>query len=119
MNEHMANRPPYIPGTPDELDAMAAAPENHTVIFENDQVRVLKVLVRPGEVEKPHTHKWPSVFTITSMPKIKYFNEEGVACPPSGNRQEGVPFWLGPEGVHYVENPEDRPLEAIRVELKS
>ncbi len=57
MNEHMANRPPYIPGTPDELDAMLAAPENHTVIFENDQVRVLKVLVRPGEVEKPHTHK--------------------------------------------------------------
>ncbi len=117
-NEHMAHRPPYIPGTPDELDAMPAAPDNHEVVFENERVRVLKVLVRPGEVEKPHTHRWPSVFTITSMPRIKYYNEEGVECPSTGNRREGVPFWLGPEGVHYVENLEDFPLEAIRVELK-
>ncbi|MFP6869815.1 MAG: hypothetical protein VCE91_10795 [Nitrospinota bacterium] len=109
---------PYVPGTPDELDAVIAAPDNHEVLIENEHVRVLKVIVRAGEVEKKHTHKWPSVFTITKRPKIKYFNEkdEEVALgPPPG---EGAPFWLGPEGGHWVENPDEFDLEAIRIELK-
>jgi len=112
-------RPPFIPGTPEALDAVAAAPKNHEILFENDRVRVVRVLVRPGEVEEKHTHKWPSVFTITSMPEIRYYNEKGELCPPSGTRREGVPFWIGSEGVHWVENVDARPLEGIRVELKS
>ena len=81
MSENAAmKRPEYAPGTPEELDAVVAAPGNHEVIFENDRVRVLRVTIRPGELEKQHTHKWESVFTITSMPKITYYNEKGEAC---------------------------------------
>lgn len=108
---------PYVSGTADELDAVAAAPLNHEVIIENDLVRVLRVTVRAGEIEEKHTHKWPSVFTITKRPRIKYFNDQGqvdLGSPP----EEGVPFWLEPEGVHWVENPADFDLEAIRIELK-
>lgn len=86
--------------------------------FENERGWVLKVLVRSGKVEKSHTHRCPSVFTVTSMPKIKYFYEKEEECPRSRKRAEGVPFWLDPERVHCVENPEDRPLEAIRVEFE-
>lgn len=117
-NNNKVPRSPYIAGTPDALDAVIAAPDNHEVVFENETVRVLKVLVRPGEIEKEHTHRWPSVFTITSMPKIKYYNHNGEECPLDGTRQEGVPFWIEPEGLHAVENPSDVNLEAIRVELK-
>lgn len=46
-------------------------------------------------------------------------DEQGIECPRNVNREEGVPFWNGPEVVHYVENPEGYPLEAVRVELKS
>ena len=111
-------RPEYVPGTPEELDAVVAAPENHEVIFENERVRVLRVTIRPGELEKRHAHKWESVFTITSMPKITYYNEKGEACPLGERREEGVPFWLEREGLHAVENHGDKPLEAIRVEVK-
>ena len=45
---------------PAELDALAAAPENHTLLFENDAVRVLDTLVRPSQVVPLHTHQWPS-----------------------------------------------------------
>ncbi len=111
-------RPPFIPGTPEELDAVIAAPANHEVLFENDRVRVLRVIMQPGEVEKKHTHKWPSVFTITSLPEIRYYNDKGKLCPPSGTRREGVPIWIEPEGVHWVENVGSRIFEGIRIELK-
>ena len=47
---------------PDATDAVAAAPENHKVILENDAVRVLEAIVPLHSREVPHTHPWPSVF---------------------------------------------------------
>jgi len=47
---------------PDATDAVAAAPENHKVILENDTVRVLEATVPLHSREVPHTHFWPSVF---------------------------------------------------------
>ena len=46
----------------DSTDAVAAAPENHKVILENDMVRVLEARVPLHSREVPHTHFWPSVF---------------------------------------------------------
>ena len=111
-------RPPYIPGTPEELDAVAAAPDNHEVLIDNDRVRVVRVTIKPGELERMHTHKWPSVFIITSLPKIVYYTEKMQAVPPSGTRREGIPIFIEPEGVHAVENQDTRPFEGIRIELK-
>jgi len=111
-------RPPYIPGTPEELDAVIAAPDNHEVLIDNDRVRVLRVAIRPGELEHMHTHRWPSVFIITSLPKIVYYTEKMEAVPPSGTRREGVPIFIEPEGVHAVENKDTRLFEGIRIELK-
>ncbi|MGD0133283.1 MAG: hypothetical protein ABSE57_14635, partial [Bryobacteraceae bacterium] len=47
---------------PDSTDAVAAAPEHHKVILENDAVRVLEARVPLPSHEPPHTHPWPSVF---------------------------------------------------------
>lgn len=47
---------------PDSTDAVAAAPENHKVILENDTVRVIEAAVPLHSREVPHTHFWPSVF---------------------------------------------------------
>jgi hypothetical protein len=48
--------------TPDSTDAVAAAPDHHKVILENDAVRVLEARVPLHSNEPPHTHPWPSVF---------------------------------------------------------
>jgi len=40
---------------PDSLDAAIAAPAHHTVLFENDRVRVLDTCVRPGETVPLHS----------------------------------------------------------------
>lgn len=47
---------------PDATDAVAAAPENHKVVLENDTVRVIEATVPLHSKEVPHTHFWPSVF---------------------------------------------------------
>ena len=49
-----------------DLDAVRAAPGNHRVVLENDEVRVLPVDVGPGETEAIHEHRWPSVLHIQS-----------------------------------------------------
>ena len=49
---------------PASLDAMAAAPDHHEVLLENDRVRVLDSIVGPGDSTPVHTHRWPSVLYI-------------------------------------------------------
>ncbi len=109
---------PYVPGTPEALDAVIAAPASHEVVFENASVRTLRVIVRAGEAVEKHSHRCQRVFIIGKRPKIKYFAVDGGEVPIEGGPPPGEPMWLGPEGVHWVENPGDFDFEAIRVEFK-
>lgn len=49
---------------PSSYDAVAAAPDNHRVVFENEKVRVLEVTINPGEKEPFHEHPLFSVMNI-------------------------------------------------------
>lgn len=111
---------------PDSLDAVAAAPDSHVVLLENERVRVLEVVIQPGEREPVHTHRWPSVMLTDSAARIRYYGEDGELAFESAERAPGetaevaepAPNWLGPEGPHAVENIDTVPFHAIRVELK-
>lgn len=39
------------------LDAVAAAPKHHKVLFENDNVRVIEVTLEPNDEEPIHHHR--------------------------------------------------------------
>ena len=62
---------------PPELDAMEAAPGHHTLLFENDAVRVLDAHVEPGETVPVHTHRWPSVLYVLSASDFVRRDPEG------------------------------------------
>jgi hypothetical protein len=47
---------------PEHLDALIADPEHHQLLLENEYVRVLDVMIRPGEITELHTHQWPPRF---------------------------------------------------------
>jgi hypothetical protein len=69
----------------DATDAVAAAPENHKVILENDQVRVLEATVPLHSKEPPHTHFWPSVFfEQTSGPGDPPFQKVSIRWSEGG-----------------------------------
>ncbi|MDQ8027301.1 MAG: hypothetical protein REJ23_01135 [Brevundimonas sp.] len=109
----------------DPLDAVAAAPGNHVVVFENDQVRVLAVTVAPGETEPPHVHRWPSVMHIQNAQPLTdiLFEERDGALVEVRRVQlpEGPPppaLWFQPEGPHAIHNGGSEPFRALRIELK-
>jgi quercetin dioxygenase-like cupin family protein len=99
-----------------ELDATVAAPGNHRVVFENDEVRVLEVTVPPGTREPLHVHRLPAVIYLESSPHlIEHLQDGGVR--DLGARPGNV-RWLPVSQGHAMENVDSFPLRAIRVELK-
>src|SRR3954452_18464053 len=66
-----------------ELDAVKAAPKHHKVLFENDRVRVLEVILPPNDEEPIHHHRWPSVFVFDQInPPIVDITPGGERLPP-------------------------------------
>jgi hypothetical protein len=59
---------------PDDLDACIAAPASHHVLFENDAVRVLEVIIEPGTREPLPTHRTPSVMIVDRPARIRYYH---------------------------------------------
>ena len=105
---------------PPEMDGALAAPESHVIVFENDAVRVLEIKISAGEREAEHTHQMPSVMIVDRPAMIRYYRE-GILVSSSAEStivEAAVGQWMDPEGPHSVENIDDKPYHAFRVELK-
>lgn len=62
----------------DDLDAVAAAPDHHKVLFEDERVRVLETLIRPGEETAVHTHVWSGVLYVIGWSACLRMDEHGT-----------------------------------------
>jgi quercetin dioxygenase-like cupin family protein len=99
-------------------DALAAAPQNHKLLFENEYVRVLEVTVPPGVREPLHAHRYPSVLYYLSAAHMKEYSP-GVPAVDRGHKNDGDVIFLPIGPPHQMENLESsKVLKAIRVELK-
>ena len=107
---------------PAELDALVAAPGNHTLLFENDAVRVLETLVRPGQVVPLHSHQWPSANYLLSWSDFIRRDAGGAIVLDSHNLapqpQPGAAFWGAALPPHSLENVGSSDLRVITVDLK-
>lgn len=108
---------------PAHLDAVTAAPENHKILLENDQVRVLEVFLGPEEKEPLHHHKWPSVLYIQEAGDFIDYDKEGEVIFDTRKLPEPLSFPLtmqkAPEAPHSVVNlSKTNPVRLIRVEMK-
>ncbi|MBI3428859.1 MAG: cytoplasmic protein [Actinobacteria bacterium] len=107
--------------TYDELDGVAVAPENHKVIFENDEVRVLETTIAAGEVTPLHTHLTPTVMYVLSGSHFIRRDEHGeTILDTRANSDFVLPKVLFAESTprHTIENTDARDLVVIGVELK-
>ena len=107
---------------PESLDALVAAPDHHTLLLENERIRVLETHIPAGDTTPVHTHRWPSVYTIISWSHFLRTNDQGqvmvdsrevesLADPPPVLWGESLP-------PHALENVGDVDLRLISVELK-
>ena len=107
---------------PDSLDAVTAAPANHTVLFENEHVRVLQTHISPGQKVPVHTHRWPSAIYVAKQSDFirregegnLLFDSRTVGPPPT----EPIVQWVGPLPPHSVENVGSVEILLITTELK-
>jgi hypothetical protein len=106
---------------PEELDALVAAPAHHSLLLENERVRVLETLIQPGETTAVHTHRWPNVqHVLSSADFIRRDGEGGVLLDTraGGSGEAPVTHWSEPLPPHSIENVGEADLHVIMVELK-
>jgi hypothetical protein len=105
---------------PPELDALIAAPKHHTLILENDRMRLLDTIIPVGDTVPVHTHRWPGVYyTIQFSHFIRrdgegnlLFDSRTVPGGPAGAAfLENLP-------PHSVENVGDCDIHLVSVEMK-
>ncbi len=110
------------------LDAVVAAPRNHKVLYENDNLRVLEVTLEPNEEEPTHHHRWPSVFVFDQVKgPVHDYDADGTLLPPNHDVIQAVQGWDGkgslvvhmaPQAAGRVLNGSDVTLHGIRIEMK-
>ena len=103
------------------LDGVLAAPENHTVLYEDEVIRVISVSIAPGAIEKPHHHCLPAVFVVDRLVRVRDFNgatAEEIPLPIPKDAPLPITAKFLPQPLHYVENLDTRPFHATRIEFK-
>lgn len=108
---------------PVELDALRAAPEHHTLLLENDRVRVLETHIPPGAKTHVHTHRWPAVYHILSWSDfVRTDGDTGRVLVDTRLSSSGGPppavMWSEPLPPHALENVGQTAIRLISVELK-
>jgi quercetin dioxygenase-like cupin family protein len=104
-----AQRPAKIP------DAVTADGRHYTVLFENAEVRVLRIHYGPHEKGNMHDHP-RSVTVFLTDGDLRMTLPDGRSMV--GHVQAGQTV-MEEAGPHQPENLSDKPFEAIRTEMKA
>jgi hypothetical protein len=107
---------------PDDLDAVRAAPGFHTVLFEDERVRVLEGVVRPGETVPVHTHCWGGVLYVLGSSDFVRRDPEGNVLADTRVSASapvvGTAGWGAPLTPHTFENVGGTDFHTLTVEMK-
>ena len=94
-------------------DPVVSNPDAYSVIFENERVRVLEYLDRPGHLTTPHVHPDSVMYTLSSFRRRLHVGDEHRDVELVAGRAG----WL-PAQEHAGENIGDTETHVIFVELK-
>jgi hypothetical protein len=115
---------------PIAYDSYIAAPNNHTLRYEDSHVRFLEVAFRPGERENLHGHPYPSVFANDAAGttgggvdfKLEPFStmngQDGNQGAPPKDLQYPRCSTMGPQAPHAAQNLGPYPAHFYRIEFK-
>jgi beta-alanine degradation protein BauB len=95
------------------LDPVVTNPNNYTVVFENDRVRVLEYRDQPGDRTTPHEHPDSVMYTLSSFRRRLIHGDEERDVELAA----GGAFWV-PAQQHAGENIGDSETHTVFVELK-
>jgi hypothetical protein len=107
---------------PASLDALSAAPRHHTLLLENDRVRVVETRIPPGDIVPVHTHCWPSVLYVLSWSEFIRCDAGGTVVLDSRTTGSSGSLssvaWSEALPPHSLENVGASEIRVISVEIK-
>lgn len=98
-----------------EPDAVAVDPEHHIVDFENERVRVVRMIYPAGSKTPLHAHRF-GFGVFLSDAHGQNLPEEGEPVPIDA--QARSTFWTTGQPAHVTENLADDDLVVLLVEMK-
>jgi hypothetical protein len=107
---------------PESLDALIAAPEHHSLVFENDEARILDTRIGPGETVPLHTHRWPAALYFFASDHVVQRDSDGNVLFDTRITgalvAPGGAVWVGTLPPHTVENVGESEIHFLNLELK-
>ncbi|MBT6991316.1 MAG: hypothetical protein HN957_04985 [Gammaproteobacteria bacterium] len=105
------------------FDAVEVAGNHHRLLFENETVRVLEVIIPPGETTEFHSHPMSGVFLTTQPATRVSRNLEGEVFKTT-MREDFDPFqpaqWReGSDNPVSVTVTDSIAMKVIRIEMKA
>jgi len=94
-------------------DAVTVAPDNFSVVFENDRVRILEFRDRPSETIPIHSH--PDLVAISMSGRFRSISANGDV---NQNELDPGVATFSPARTHSTDNVGDVDGHVILVELK-
>ncbi len=104
-----------------KLDATVVASKWHQVIFENNFLRILEVIVKVGETVPFHTHQWDSIMVTLEDSDFLIRDNSGFDTKESALEDDKLPFVELIQGSlqpHSYTNIGSKKYEAIIFEYK-
>jgi hypothetical protein len=98
------------------LDPLKVAPANFTLIFENPQVRALRLKIAPHQSVPMHEYTLSHLVVCMAELNARITSSDGDA--EVAQHKLGDFSWGGPS-QQKIENLSDKPLEAVILELKT
>ena len=104
------------------LDALVAAPAHHSLIYENEQVRVLRTQIPLGDVVPVHTHCWGGFLIVLTWSHLLRRNALGSVTLDTRLDPKTpellTPQWQQALPPHSVENVGETLFEGLLIEIK-
>ena len=100
---------------PQGQDMVKIAPQNCTVLIENDRVRVVRVVLRPGESIGMHNHPNGDIWMPKGPAKVRTIEQGGRS---EENEVDPTRVYWSDAGTHSIENIGTTEYQSVVVELK-
>jgi len=98
------------------LDPLRVAPQNFTLVFENSQVRILRLKIGPRQSVPMHEYTLNHLVVCMTDLDARMTSPEGEA--EVAQHKLGDFSWSGPS-QQKIDNLTDKPLETVVLELKT
>jgi beta-alanine degradation protein BauB len=98
------------------IDPVVASPDKFRILLENENVRVVEYVLKPGERDNWHTHPAKSSY-VASGGSLRIHLDSGETVDVE--ERTGTASWMNEIGKHYAENVGNTEVRIVLTEVRN